>query len=358
MAREAERAAMRRAVELAARGEPGTRPNPNVGAIVLDAAGVVVGEGWHAKAGGEHAEVLALRAAGLRARGGTTVVTLEPCAHTGRTPPCTQALIEAGVRRVVYAASDPFPPAAGGRTVLRGAGVDVEGGVLAGEAERVNERWLTSIRRGRPYVVWKYATTLDGRVAAADGTSRWITGAKARADVHRLRAAADAVVVGVGTVLADDSHLTVRDAAGELAVQQPLRVVVDSTGRTPTTARVRDDAAPTWVATRTELGADAAGRVDLPALLAALRSRGVQSVLLEGGPTLAGAFLRAGLVDRVVGYLAPALLGAGPSALADTGITTIGGALRLQLDDVHRLGPDVRVSALVPRPAPPRQEEA
>ncbi len=357
MASAAEVAAMRRAVALAARGEPGARPNPNVGAVVLDARGAVAGEGWHARAGEAHAEVHALREAGERARGGTAVVTLEPCAHTGRTPPCTAALLRAGVARVVFAVADPSSAAAGGAGVLRRAGVDIEGGVLTAEAEVAAERWLTAVRRGRPYVVWKYAATLDGRVAAPDGTSRWITGTAARADAHRLRAAADAVVVGVGTVLTDDPHLSVRDAGGAPAARQPLRVVVDSAGRTPRGARVLDGAAATWVATAAAVGADGDGRVDLAALLAALGGRGVQAVLLEGGPTLAGSFLRAGLVDRVVAHLAPALLGAGPAALADPGATTLADALRLHLDDVRRLGPDVRLSAPLhprtPDPAPP-----
>ena len=344
MSGEAERAAMRRAVELAARGDLTVKPNPVVGAVVLDAGGSVAGEGWHERPGGPHAEVAALAEAGERARGGTAVVTLEPCAHTGRTGPCTEALLAAGVRRVVYAVADPNPLAAGGAARLAAAGVEVEGGLLAEEAERVNERWLTVVRRARPQVVWKYAATLDGRVAAVDRTSRWITGPEARADVHRLRARCDAVVVGVGTVLADDPQLTVRDAAGGLAGRQPLRVVVDSDGRTPTGARVRDGAAPTWVATGDELGRGLDGRVDLDALAKALLARDCSRVLLEGGPVLAAAFLRAGLVDRVVGYVAPALLGAGPAALADVGVSTITGALRLELDDVTRVGADVRLS--------------
>ena len=347
MASEGEHAAMRRAVELAVRGESTARPNPVVGCVVLDRHGNLAGEGWHERAGGPHAEVAALREAGELARGGTAVVTLEPCAHIGRTGPCTQALIEAGVSRVVYAIADPNPAAAGGAAVLRAAGVDVESGPEAHAAERVNERWLTVVRLGRPHVTWKYAATLDGRVAAADGSSRWITGPEARADVHRLRALADAVLVGVGTVLADDPHLTVRTPDGAPAGPQPLRVVADSEGRTPADARVRDDAAPTWVATAGEVGRGLDGRLDLGALLKELLARGCQDVLVEGGPTLAAGLLRAGLVDRVVGYLAPALLGAGPAALADLGVATIGDALRLEPDDVRAVGPDVRVSARI-----------
>ena len=345
MASQTEVAAMRRAVELSRRGERTTRPNPVVGAVVLDAAGAVAGEGWHERAGGPHAEIVALRAAGDRARGGTMVVTLEPCNHTGRTGPCSTALVEAGVRRVVHAVDDPTATAGGGADTLRAAGIEVEGGVLPEEAERANARWLTVARLHRPFVVWKVAATLDGRVAAADGTSRWISSPQSRSDTHDLRATCDTIVVGVGTVLADDPHLTVRDAEGRVTGEQPLRVVVDTHGRTPSEARVRDAAADTWIATAAETGADATGHVDLAALLALLHARGRQHVLLEGGPTLAGAFLRAGLVDRVVAYLAPTLLGDGRPALAGTGVRTLSDGIALDIDDVRRVGPDVRITA-------------
>lgn len=336
--------AMARAVALAARGADSTHPNPVVGCVVLDPFGVVVGEGWHERPGGPHAEVMALAAAGERAVGGTAVVTLEPCAHTGRTAPCTQALLDAKIGRVVVAVRDTNPPAAGGVERLRAEGVDVEVGVGAADAEAVNVVWLTAVRRRRPYVTWKSAASLDGRSAAADGSSRWITGPAARADVHRLRGTVDAIAVGVGTVLADDPALTVRrDGHGSPDARQPLRVVVDSAGRTPATARVRDDAARTYVATAAELGAGPDGRVDLPALLAELYRRDVVHLLLEGGPRLAGAFLAARLVDRVVGYVAPVLLGAGPAALSDAGIGSIDAALRLEVTDVTRLGDDIRL---------------
>lgn len=352
MAGQPELDALRRAVVLSALALGTTSPNPPVGAVVLDADGVVVGEGWTRPAGGPHAEVVALQQAGGRARGGTAVVTLEPCRHQGRTGPCTSALLEAGVARVVVACSDPTPEAGGGADVLRCAGVDVETGVLAGEVARGPlEAWLTSRRTGRPFVTWKYAATLDGRSAAADRTSRWITGEQSRADVHRLRGEADAVVAGVGTVLADDPLLDTRPDPGH----QPLRVVVDSRGRTPLTARALSGARPAVVAVREgvedgtypdqlALPADDDGRVQLPALLSALQDRGVVSVLLEGGPTLAGAFVRQGLVDRVVGYVAPALLGSGPAALQDAGVGTISAAHRLRLDDVTRTGEDVRLT--------------
>ena len=338
--------AMRRAIALAARGLGTTSPNPVVGCLLLDTDCEVVGEGFHAYAGGPHAEIVALAQAGDRARGGTAVVTLEPCNHTGRTGPCSQALINAGIRRVVVAVDDPTPVAAGGAHALRGAGVQVETGVRRQEAEQGNIAWLTAVRRGRPYVTWKFAATLDGRSAAADGTSQWITSAPARSDVHTLRGTMDVIMVGVGTVIADDPQLTVRDLRdGTLAIKQPLRVVVDSTGRTPEKARVRDVAAPTWIVTTGDVGAGPDGRVDLYALQIALFGRGIRSVLLEGGPTLAGAHLAAGLVDQVIGYISPKLLGAGKAALIDAGITTIADAIDLDLTDITQIGPDLRFTA-------------
>ena len=361
---QAEADAMRRAIALAARGLGSTSPNPVVGCVVLDARGEVAGEGYHRNAGGPHAEVHALRAAGERARGGTALVTLEPCDHTGRTGPCSRALLDAGIARVVYAVADPNPGAAGGAKTLAAAGVEVEAGLLAQEAEAGNLAWLTSVRRGRPFVHWKYAATLDGRSAAADGTSRWITSAESRADVHRLRAESDAVVVGSGTARADDPHLAARTSGD--GTTQPLRVVVDTeaTAVAPG-ARILDDAAPTLIAVADDAAtghldglapvvrlprADDGRGLSIPALLDALHERGVRSVLLEGGPVLAGAFVAAGAVDRVTGYLAPALLGSGPAALADAGIGTIGRALRLEVTDLERLGPDLRITAVPTAP--------
>jgi diaminohydroxyphosphoribosylaminopyrimidine deaminase/5-amino-6-(5-phosphoribosylamino)uracil reductase len=330
-----------------------------VGCVVLDAAGDVAGEGFHAYAGGPHAEVGALRQAGERARGGTAYVTLEPCDHTGRTGPCSLALLAAGVARVVVAVPDPSPKAAGGAARLRANGVAVEVGTLGEEAERVNAEWLTYARLGRPHVTWKFAATLDGRSAAADGTSQWITSPEARADVHLLRARADAIVAGIGTVLADNPRLTARPSEDDKPLRR-LRVVVDSEGRTPPGARVLDGEAPVLVAVAddavTALDADLVRvprhehGLDLRALLAELAGREVVSVFLEGGPTLAGSFLREGLVDRVVAYLAPALLGSGPAALADAGVATIAGLHRFAFDDISRLGPDLRLTA---RPATP-----
>lgn len=358
MATAADKDAMRRAILLAARGLGSTSPNPVVGCVILDASGQPAGAGYHQRAGGPHAEIHALRDAGDRAGGGTAYITLEPCNHTGRTGPCAQALIEAGISRVVYAVADPNPQATGGADTLRAAGVQVEQGLLADKAEAGNSAWLTSVRLGRPYVLWKYAATLDGRIAARDRTSRWITSPESRADVHRLRAEADAVIVGSGTMRADDPHLAVRGIDDAV---QPLRVVVDTEGTAVQPgARVLDDAAPTLIAVAEDaetrlpdvVRLPRAGRgLSVPALLDALHQRGIRSVLLEGGPTLAGAFVAAGAVDKVVGYLAPVLLGAGPAALADAGISTISEALRLDVSETVRIGPDLRITA-VPATAP------
>jgi len=332
--RETELRAMARARELGANVLGTTSPNPAVGAVILDPHGTTVGEGATATPGGPHAEVTALAQAGELARGGTAVVTLEPCAHTGRTGPCADALLAAGIARVIVAVPEPTELAGGGAAQLRAAGVDVVLGVEQAEAEAgALSGWLTGVREHRPFVVWKVAATLDGRVAAEDGTSRWITGEQARAAVHRLRATCDAVVVGSGTALADDPQLTVRDADGKDVARQPLRVVVDRRDRLPATARVLDDAAPTHVSRAAEPAA----------LLAELFDRDVRRVLLEGGPTLAAAFLRAGLVDEAVVHLAPTLLGAGPSLVGDLGISSIGDALSLSVIDVTPLGGDVQI---------------
>src|SRR4051812_6123057 len=330
---EVERAAMHRALALAETVRGRTSPNPAVGAVLLDAEGTLVGEGATAPPGGPHAEIAALRVAGEAARGGTAVVTLEPCAHTGRTGPCAEALVAAGIARVVYAVDDPNPVAAGGAQVLAEAGIDVVSGVEAHAAASGALRpWLHAMRTGRPYVTWKFAATLDGRVAAADYTSRWITSPASRSDAHRLRGAVDAVLVGSGTVLADDPHLTVREAE-QLADRQPLRVVLDRRHRVTDDARVLDGAAETVVL-------DTA----VPQFaLKALYDRGVRHVLVEGGPTLAGAFVEARCVDEVVAYLAPTLLGAGLAALGEAGIGTLADALMLEIESVSRLGEDIKV---------------
>lgn len=324
------RAAMRRARTLAAAPDFTRRGgNPRVGCVLLDRYGAVIAEGHHRGAGTAHAEAAALAAAGAAARDATAVVTLEPCNHRGRTAPCTEALIAAGIRRVIFAQPDPDPIASGGSERLRSAGIEVIGGVEEDAATMINADWSFAVRSGRPRVRLKIAGSLDGRVAALDGSSQWITSAPARADGHRLRAAADAVLVGTGTVLADDPHLTVRLPAAEMAAvaEQPLRAVF---GTTPITngAAIFDDAAET-VLLPTRSPRDA---------LADLRGRGVSSVLIEGGPTVATAFLRAALVDEVISYLAPVLLGAGPAAIGDLGISSIGDALRGDITDVAGIG--------------------
>lgn len=321
--------AMGRARELALRGPRGV--NPQVGAVVLSPIGEVLAEGWHRGAGNPHAEIEALsRLSPEDARGATMVVTLEPCNHTGRTGPCSVALIEAGVARVVYAVTDPAEPSAGGADRLRAHGIDVEGGVRADEVTEMLESWLTVMRLGRPFVTVKWAQSLDGRAAADDGTSKWITGPDARADVHRRRAEADAIVVGTGTVLADDPALTARLDNGELAPSQPLPVVIG-------TRPVPPDAA----LQRHPRGLIETGTRDLGAILGDLRERGVQSVFVEGGPTLASAFIREGFADRILTYIAPVLLGGARTAIDDLGVSTMTDARRLTLTGIERLGDDI-----------------
>lgn len=321
--------AMGRARELALLGPRGV--NPQVGAVVLSPTGEVLAEGWHHGAGHPHAEIEALaRLSPEAARGATMVVTLEPCNHTGRTGPCSVALIEAGIARVVYAATDPAEPSAGGAERLRAHGVDVEGGVRADEITEMLGSWLTVMRLGRPFVTVKWAQSLDGRAAADDGTSRWITGPDARADVHRRRAEADAIIVGTGTVLADDPALTARLDTGELDASQPLPVVVGTRPVPPDAALRRHPRGLVETHTR-----------DLRTVLDDLRERGVQSVFVEGGPTLASAFIREGFADRVLTYVAPVLLGGARHAINDIGVTTMPEARRLTLTHIERLGDDV-----------------
>ncbi|QFZ24712.1 bifunctional diaminohydroxyphosphoribosylaminopyrimidine deaminase/5-amino-6-(5-phosphoribosylamino)uracil reductase RibD [Saccharothrix syringae] len=331
---------MARAIAVSERVRGTTSPNPPVGCVILDAGGEPVGEGATRPPGQAHAEVVALARAGDRARGGTAVVTLEPCNHHGRTPPCTGALLAAGVARVVHAVADPNPGAAGGADALRAAGVEVGSGLLAEEVERGPLRaWLHFARTGRPHVTWKYAATLDGRVAAADGTGRWIGSAESRAESHDLRAKVDAVVVGTGTVRVDDPRLTARPTGpGPAPARQPLRVVV-GTGDLPAGARVLDDEAET-VHVRTH---------DPDVVLGELARRGVVDVLLEGGPTLAGAFTAARRVDRVLAYLVPRLSGSGAPAMRDTGVSAVAGAVGMVVEQVSMCGPDVRVSAVPDR---------
>ena len=343
-------AAMLRAIELADLGAASVLPNPVVGCVIVDRSGAIVGQGWHQEYGQAHAEVNALAQAGSRAFGSTAYVTLEPCNHTGRTGPCAQALIHAGISKVVIAVLDPNPAAAGGVKTLRDAGIEVEIGLLADEAEDVNRVWLTGVRTSRPFVTWKTGMTIDGRVAAADGTSKWITSASSRADSHALRARVDTMVVGVGTVLADDPQLTVRNDRGEVVGPQPLRVVVDSDGRTPHDSRIFDDSAPTWIADVKSVGAGLDGRVDLESLLDKLYARGQRHLMVEGGPRLATAFWDAGLIDEAIVYLAPLALGAGKPALDGGSVPTLAAGYRLELRDLARFEGDVRLRYSVVRP--------
>lgn len=330
--------AMRLALEQAEWVKGSTYPNPPVGAVILAAGGEIVGVGATAPVGGSHAEVNALRAAGERAAGGTAVVTLEPCNHHGRTPPCTDALIDAGVSAVVYAVADPNPVAAGGADRLRAAGIEVTVGVGAREvADGPLREWLHKQRTGSPHVTWKFATSVDGRSAAADGSSQWITSEEARLDVHCRRAAADAIVVGTGTVIVDDPSLTARLPDGGLAPRQPLRVVVGERIIAPE-AKVFQGDSPTMVL-RTR---------DPREVIDALADR--TDVILEGGPTLAGAFLRAGAVDRILAYVAPMLLGGPVTAVDDVGVAGIADALRWRYDGVRQIGPDVLLSLVPPAP--------
>ncbi|MSR97401.1 bifunctional diaminohydroxyphosphoribosylaminopyrimidine deaminase/5-amino-6-(5-phosphoribosylamino)uracil reductase RibD [Arthrobacter sp. BL-252-APC-1A] len=335
---DAEHTAMEQALQLACRGVRGA--NPLVGAVILGPSGDVLATGWHRGAGTPHAEADALAsaaAAGTDVRGATMVVTLEPCHHTGRTGPCSQAILRAGLARVVYGAADTNDDAAGGAAALAAAGIDAEGGLLAGASRELNHRWAVATAARRPFLTVKTAQTLDGRTAAADGTSQWITSPEARADAQDLRLRADAILAGTGTVQADDPRLTARNPDGSDAVQQPLRVVMGHTP-VPGGARVR--------------GAD--GRFlhlkthDPAVVLAELYDRGVRHLMVEGGGTVAGAFLRAGLADELLAYTAPALLGAGTPAFAGLGIVSMAQIQRWRWDQAGGgaavpVGPDLRL---------------
>ncbi len=323
---------LQRCVEAAAPG-PEANPNPRVGSVILDATGALAGVGHHGGAGTAHAEVRALAQAGGRARGGTAYVSLEPCAHHGRTPPCSKALLEAGINRVVYAVADPDPHAAGGAAWLAQHGV-ATAHVPIPQADELIKHWAFSVRTGRPWVTWKIASTLDGRVAAADGSSAWITSAQARADGHELRSRCGAIVVGTGTALADDPTLSARRPDGSLYAEQPLRVVVGARDLPPTARLYSGDVPALHLRSP-----------DVAVVLAELHTRGARRVLLEGGPTLASAIWRAGYVDEVITYLAPALLGAGAAAVGDLGIATMAGIDRMHIDDVRQIGPDLRITA-------------
>jgi len=349
---------MARALELAARGLYTTTPNPRVGCVIVR-AGRVVGEGWHERAGGPHAEAAALddaRARGETVRGATVYVTLEPCAHDGRTPPCADALVAAGVARVVIAMSDPNPLAARGAAKLAAAGVAVENGLLGEEAGALNPGFVARVTRGRPHVRMKVAASLDGRTAMPDGASRWITGEAARADGHAFRARACAVLTGIGTVRSDDPALTVRAVP---TPRQPRRIVVDRHAQTPPGAKVLDGGAlvvtaaarhPAWPADVEHVALpDTAGRVDLAALMRELARREYNEIHVEAGNRLNGALFAAGVVDEIVVYMAPSLLGDPAFGIAafDDGHRTLGDRIRLEYTAIDRIGDDLRVIARV-----------
>lgn len=363
---------MARALKLAARGLNTTHPNPRVGCVIADRDNVLA-EGWHERAGGPHAEAMALAEAGARARGATAYVTLEPCCHTGRTPPCTTALVDAGIRRVVFGAADPNPRVnGGGERALTAAGIEVAGGLLATESAALNAGFLRRMRTGLPLVRTKLATTLDGRTALPDGRSQWLTGEPARLDVQRWRARSAAIMTGVGTVLADDPALTVRQD-GKPLPEQPLRVVVDSACRTPPDARLL--AAPgqllvfTAISTPASAPAGAAllargalvegapgadGRVDLATVLRRLGELEVNEVWVEAGPVLNGALLAAGLIDELIVYQAASVLGLGARGMFDVQPpASLPATHQFRLGEVRRIGADLRLTYL---PAPPVTE--
>ena len=364
--RDADARWMRRAFELAARGRFGASPNPMVGAVVLDQDGRVVGEGYHARCGGPHAEVVALREAGERARGGSLFVTLEPCAHHGRTPPCVDAILSAGIRRVVAAMREPNPHAGGGLDRLRAEGVDAGIGGDSDRARALNRRWLTWVQERRPWVTLKAAVSLDGRIATRTGQSKWITGEAARRRSLELREEHDAIVVGVGTVLADDPLLTRR--LGLNPREGWTRVVLDSRLRTPTAAQVvQTDPEQTLVAHTPEaapaerrrlaaagvqlleVAAGADGRVELHQLLEQLARREVAALLVEGGSAVHGAFADAGLVDEAIFFVAPLLIGGpGLSAVGGRGDADLELASRLRFEGIERHGNDLELRAVRP----------
>jgi diaminohydroxyphosphoribosylaminopyrimidine deaminase/5-amino-6-(5-phosphoribosylamino)uracil reductase len=359
---------MARALQLAKRGLYSTDPNPRVGCVIVR-DGQVVGEGWHVRAGEAHAEVHALGAAGQQARGATAYVSLEPCCHHGRTPPCSEALINAGIVRVVAAMPDPNPRVASqGVAALERAGIRVDIGLLQAESERLNPGFIARMTRGRPYLRVKLAASLDGRSALASGVSKWITGEAARADVQRLRARSSAILTGIGTVLADDPSLTVRDLD---IGRQPLRVVVDPQLRMQPAARMLTLPGSTLVVTGEENASTAAAlraagaeviflplsseRMDLKLLLEQLAAREVNEVLVEAGATLCGELLRAGLVDELVLYLAPHLLGSDARGLFNIpGLGSMDDRIALDIQDVRAIGKDWRITAKLLTPSQPK----
>jgi diaminohydroxyphosphoribosylaminopyrimidine deaminase/5-amino-6-(5-phosphoribosylamino)uracil reductase len=358
---------MERALELAAKARGRTSPNPMVGAVIVKDRRII-GEGYHERAGLPHAEVVALRQAGERAEGATLYVTLEPCSHWGRTPPCSRAIIEAGIDEVIVATLDPNPLVSGkGIAELRRNGVKVRVGLMEEEARRLNEFFLKHITTGLPFVILKLAMTLDGKIATASGESRWITSEKSRLKVHEIRDQVDAVMVGIGTVLKDDPSLTTRLPGGR--GKDPIRVVVDSHARTPPTAKVINprSIAPTIIATTPmapddrvkrlrEAGAevvvldrDESGRVNLKSLMEYLGKRPVQSLLVEGGSEIAASLLTEGLADKVMFFIAPKIIGGkeAPTPVGGSGIERLSDAIKLEKIEVERIGSDILIQGYI-----------
>ena len=323
---------MQRAITLAKSVDLRTDVNPHVGAIIVDSSGNVVGQGWHQGSGTHHAEVMALAEAGEKAKGATVYSTLEPCSSTGRMGPCTTALIDAGVSRVVIGTIDDNPRMSGGASLLREAGIDVTTGVCVDESLALNSTWHFAIENGRPWVTWKVATTLDGFTAASDGTSKWITSDEARADVQLVRSTVGAIVTGTGTVLADNPALTVRGT-----LTQPRRVIV-GTRELPRDLQVFQEIDGSLPATQHS--------EDITEVLKHLATEGIHHVLLECGMSLAQAAWNRGLIDEVVWYQAPVLLGTGRGSLGDVGVNTIGDAIRFDFQSVDRIGSDLKITFL------------
>ena len=358
---------MRRAIALGRRGAGNVAPNPMVGCLLVQDGVHIVGQGWHEAAGRPHAEVEAITCAGKAARGATAYVSLEPCNHHGRTGPCTEALIEAGVAEVVYAMADPNPIAAGGAERLLAAGVKVRGGVCEKEARHASRAWLHAIKYDRPYVIAKSAMSLDGRIATRAGESQWITGEESRFSGHYLRGDADAILVGAGTVIADDPTLTARMIDD---TRYPLRVVLDSTARTSPGAKVYErtgngallattrGAAPSRLAAFAEMGVevlvldpDQSGRVDLTDLLAALHERHVHMLMVEGGGAVLGAFFDADLIDEMELYIAPKIIGGGRPAFGGAGVERLSDAGRFLFSEPEMRGPDMMLRGVRRKPA-------
>jgi len=329
-------AVMKRALELATRG-PRKGPNPQVGCVLLDSSHAIVAEGWHEGSGTPHAEIMALAnlaRSGLSSQGLTAVVTLEPCAHTGKTGPCATALVDAGIARVVYSVSDPGAVSSGGAQTLESAGVDIIGGVEESAGEALIERWLHSVTTSRPWVTLKWAMSLDGRTAAADGTSQWITGEETRTKVHRDRSEHDAIIVGINTVLVDNPRLTARTPEGDMYPHQPLAIVMGHR-KVPQDALIREHPG----------GFEHVTDHDVQALLTALGERDIRSVYVEGGATLASAFLAEGLVNELHITMGPMLLGGPNLAITDLGVSTMADSQRLSMTDIQRLGEDIVLTA-------------